>query len=433
MVQENDLKTNLTVCLVGLGYVGLPLALEFAKNGVKVIGFDVKEKRINELKQNIDESGEISSEDLASGPIEYTTNAEDIRRANFVVAAIPTPVDDANEPDLTLVEKASATIGKNLAKGAIVVYESTVYPGVTEDICVPIIEKESGLKCGVDWFVGYSPERVNPGDKEHTTSKIIKIVSGMDEPTLKRISEVYQIVCKAGVHEAPSIKVAEAAKVFENIQRDVNIALMNELALICHRLDIQTSDVLAAAGTKWNFLKFRPGLVGGHCVGVDPFYLVAKAESLGYHPQVITAGRRINDYMPEYVAEEVEKDLVKAGKKIEGAKILVMGLTFKENIRDMRNSKITVTIAKLKELGANIIGYDPNLTTEEIKDEFGLESVSEIGSGYDAVIIGAPHNQFKGLDQEILKSIQGKPVIFDINGIYKEELIKNSEIIYQSL
>lgn len=425
-------EQKLVVVSVGLGYVGLPLALEFSKNGVKVIGFDVKEKRVNELKQNIDESNEISSDELAQGSIEYTTDPKSIGRGNFIIAAIPTPVNGANEPDLTLVEKASVTIGQNLAKGSIVVYESTVYPGVTEDICVPIIEKESGLKCGVDWFIGYSPERVNPGDKEHTTSKIVKIVSGMDAPTLKKIAETYRIVCKAGVHEAPSIKVAEAAKVFENIQRDVNIALVNELSLICNRLGIASSDVLAAAATKWNFLNFRPGLVGGHCVGVDPFYLVAKAESLGYHPQVITAGRRINDYMPEYVAEEVEKDLVKAGKKVEGAKILVMGLTFKENIRDMRNSKITVTIKKLQDLGAEIIGFDPNLTEEEIKAEFGLESVPEIGSGYDAVIIGAPHKEFKEMQGKVLKSISGKPVIFDVNGIYKD-LSKVDSVIYQSL
>ena len=430
MVQESG---DLTICLVGLGYVGLPLALEFAKAGVKVIGFDVKEKRIEELKKNIDESNENSAEDLALGPIEYTTDPENIKRANFVIAAIPTPVNDANEPDLNLVEKASATIGKHLSRGAIVVYESTVYPGVTEDICVPIIEKESGLECGKDWFVGYSPERVNPGDKEHTTSKVIKIVSGMDEPTLKRISEVYSIVCKAGVHEAPSIKVAEAAKVFENIQRDVNIALVNELALICHRLGIATTDVLAAAGTKWNFLKFRPGLVGGHCVGVDPFYLVAKAESLGYHPQVITAGRRINDYMPEYVAEEVGKDLIKADKEIKNAKILVMGLTFKENIRDMRNSKITTTIKKLQDLGAEIIGYDPNLTEEEISEEFSLKSVEQIGSGYDAIIVGAPHKQFKDMAPEVLKASKGKPVIFDVNGLYRQELSDQQDIVYNSL
>jgi UDP-N-acetyl-D-galactosamine dehydrogenase len=255
----------------------------------------------------------------------------------------------------------------------------------------------------------------------------------MDAATLKRISEVYSIVCKAGVHEAPSIKVAEAAKIIENIQRDVNIALMNELSLICNRLEIATSDVLVAAGTKWNFLNFRPGLVGGHCVGVDPFYLVAKAESLGYHPQVITAGRRINDYMPEFVAEQVEKDLVEAGKNIGDAKILIMGLTFKENIRDMRNSKITVTIKKLQELGAEVIGFDPNLNKEEIKEEFGLDSVTEIGSGYDAVIIGAPHKEFKDLAETVLKSIQGKPVIFDVNGIYRTELADNQEVVYQSL
>lgn len=427
MVQESNLK----VAVVGLGYVGLPLALEFSKNGVSVIGFDVKEKRIEELKQNIDESEEISSEELAQGSIDHTTDPTRLKEANFIIAAIPTPVDEANDPDLTLVEKASATIGQNLSKGTIVVYESTVYPGVTEDICVPIIEKESGLKCGEDWFVGYSPERVNPGDKEHTTAKIIKIVSGMDQKTLDRIAEVYSIPCKAGVHKAESIKVAEAAKVFENIQRDVNIALVNELALICHRLGISTQDVLRAAGTKWNFLKFRPGLVGGHCVGVDPFYLVKKAEELGYHPQVITAGRRINDYMPEFVAEEVVKALVKAGKDIEQSKVLVMGLTFKENIRDMRNSKITVTIKKLQELGLEVIGFDPNLTSEEIKREFGLDSVKELGQGYDAVIIGAPHKEFLEMIQEIDNLASESAIIFDINGQFKGKLAKNA--VYQSL
>ena len=421
-------KNNLTIVVVGLGYVGLPLALEFAKNGVKVIGFDLKAKRIEELKQNIDESNEISPEELALGPIEYTTDPANIKRGNFIVAAIPTPVNEVNEPDLTLVEKASATIGQNLTKGAIVVYESTVYPGVTEDICVPIIEKESGLICGQDWFVGYSPERVNPGDKEHTTAKIIKIVSGMDESTLEKIAEVYGIVCKAGVHKAESIKVAEAAKVFENIQRDVNIALVNELALICHKLEISTSDVLKAAGTKWNFLNFRPGLVGGHCVGVDPFYLVAKAEELGYSPQVITAGRRINDYMPEFVAQEVAKSIVETGKKIEEAKILIMGLTFKENIRDMRNSKITVTIKKLQEMGAQVIGYDPNLTIDEIKSEFGLESINDLSDQYDAIIVGAPHKQFKGMTEEVKKALKEKAVLFDINGVYREEFKNNSNI-----
>ena len=426
-------KNDLTICVVGLGYVGLPLALEFSKNGVKVIGFDVKEKRIEELKKNFDESDEISTEDLASGSIEYTTDAKSIKRANFVVAAIPTPVNEANEPDLDLVEKASATIGRNLTKGAIVVYESTVYPGVTEDICVPIIEKESGLKCGIDWFIGYSPERVNPGDKEHTTAKIIKIVSGMNKATLEKVAEVYGIVCKAGVHKAESIKVAEAAKVFENIQRDVNIALANELALICNKLEISTTDVLAAGATKWNFLNFRPGLVGGHCVGVDPFYLVAKAESLGYHPQVITAGRRINDYMPEFVAEEIIKGLVKAGKNVQGSKVLAMGLTFKENIRDMRNSKITVTIKKLKEMGVEVIGYDPNLTAKEIKSEFGLKSIDSLSGKFDAIIVGVPHRQFKEMAEKVKKSLAKNAVLFDINGIYRSDFTNNKTVIYQSL
>lgn len=426
-------KNDLVIVSVGLGYVGLPLALEFSKAGVKVVGFDVKEKRINELKQNIDESNELTTEQLAQGSIEFTTDPASIGQGNFVIVAIPTPVDEENKPDLSLIEKASVTVGQNLAKGAIVVYESTVYPGVTEDICVPIIEAESGLKCGQDFFIGYSPERVNPGDKEHTTSKVVKIVSGMNEEVLEKIASVYELVCKAGVHRAPSIKVAEAAKVFENIQRDVNIALANELSLICNRLGIASSDVLAAAGTKWNFLKFHPGLVGGHCVGVDPFYLVAKAEELGYEPQVITAGRRINDYMPEFVAEEVLKSLVTLGREVKNARILVMGLTFKENIRDMRNSKIKITIKKLQEAGSGVIGYDPNLTQEEIMQEFALESTSEISHGYDAIIIGAPHKQFYDLGEKILSLIDRQMVIFDINGILRKQLQGNSNIVYLSL
>ncbi|MDZ7586837.1 MAG: nucleotide sugar dehydrogenase, partial [Patescibacteria group bacterium] len=359
MVPKQFEKLNLAV--VGLGYVGLPLAIEFAKTGVKVIGFDINTKRITELNKGIDSSGEIENEEIQETNIDYTSEPQKLKKTNFIIMALPTPVNQANQPDLSLVENASRLVGQNLSKNATVIYESTVYPGVTEDICVPIIEKESGLKCGRDWFIGYSPERVNPGDKEHTISKIVKIVSGMDKKTLKKIAEVYGAICKDGVHLAPSIKIAEAAKVFENIQRDVNIALMNELSLICHRLNINTQDVLEAAGTKWNFLKFRPGLVGGHCVGVDPYYLAYKAEELGYHPQVILAGRRINNYMAEFVALETIEGLIEAGKAVRGAKVLIMGLTFKENIRDMRNSKITVVINKLKELGVKVIGFDPNL------------------------------------------------------------------------
>jgi len=428
MVQDKEL----VLAMVGLGYVGLPLAIEFAKAGVDTIGFDIKEKRIEELRQNMDSSNETSSDELAKAPIKYTTDPSQLKRANFIIVAVPTPVDEFNQPDLAIVEKTSVTVGQNLSKGAIVVYESTVYPGVTEDICIPIIEKESGLQCGEDWFIGYSPERINPGDKEHSVTKVLKIVSGMDEKTLDRIAEVYEIVCQAGVHRAPNIKVAEAAKVFENIQRDVNIALVNELALICNKLNINTQDVLAATKTKWNFLNFRPGLVGGHCIGVDPFYLMAKSEAMGYHPEVITAGRKINDYMPEFVAEEMVKNLVKAGKSIEKAKILVMGLTFKENIRDMRNSKITVTIAKLKDYGAEIDGFDPNLTDEEITEEFAVKPVKKLEKIYDGIIVTVPHSQFTGMADEVLAAIEGKPVIFDISGLYRKEFT-GKDIIYQNL
>lgn len=425
-----NLKKNLVIGVVGLGYVGLPLAVEFAKK-TKVIGFDISKKRIEQLKRNFDESEETPSFELEKVKIEYTHNPKKLKEANFIVVAIPTPVSRNNQPDLNLVESASQTIGENLTQGATVVFESTVYPGVTEDICVPIIEKQSGLKCGQDWFIGYSPERVNPGDREHTVDKIIKIVSGMNQDTLNYIAEVYGLICKAGVHKAPNIKTAEAAKVFENIQRDVNIALVNELALINHRLDIQTKDVLAAAGTKWNFLKFRPGLVGGHCVGVDPFYLVAKAKMLGYHPQMITAGRKINDSMPFFVAKMIVAEIRNAQKKFAKTKVLVMGLTFKENIRDTRNSKITSTIKRLKSIGMDVYGFDPNLTKQEIEAGFEVKSVSNINARYDAVIVNSPHKQFFKLAKEVEKT---KPlVIFDINGIYFDQFEHNTNFKYLML
>lgn len=426
-------QQNIIIAIVGLGYVGLPLAVEFAKAGVKVIGFDINLIRIEELKRNFDKSNEVSEKELNKAPIQYSSSPKEIQKANFIIVAIPTPITKTNKPDLKLIKKASVIVGQNLAKNSIVVYESTVWPGLTEDICRPIIEKESGLKCGKDWFIGYSPERINPGDLDHTIAKITKVVSAMDKPTLNKIAEVYGIVCKAGIHKAPNIKTAEMAKVFENIQRDVNIALINELVLICHKLGIETQDVLTAANTKWNFLKFRPGLVGGHCVGVDPYYLVAKAKAIGYHPQIITAGRRINDYMPKFVAEQTADAIKTAGKKMKNIKILVMGLTFKENVRDIRNSKIIVTIANLKKLGANIYGYDPNLTAKEIIDNFGILPVQKLSKNYDAVIISVAHRQFFGLANKVLSIISKPPIIIDVTGIYRQDLKDKQGLIYKNL
>ena len=423
---------DLQVCVVGLGYVGLPLAVEFAKNGVSVIGFDINQRRITQLAEGLDASGEMKRHDLEAVKIHYSTKAEDIEKANFVIAAIPTPVDKTNRPDLSLVESASRLIGQNLQKGAVVVFESTVYPGITEEICLPIIEQESRLKCGIDWKVGYSPERINPGDKEHTIDKIIKVVSAMDAESLEKIAEVYSIPCKAGVFRAASIKVAEAAKVIENTQRDINIALINELSLIFHRLGINTRDVLEAAGTKWNFLNFTPGLVGGHCIGVDPYYLVQKAVEVGYHPEVITAGRRVNDYMATFVAEETIRGLIITKKSVYGARILVMGLTFKENVRDLRNSKIAETIKILDDYGAKVVGFDPYLNKEEISSEFGISSISHLCGHFDAVIVATPHREFIGLEHKLLSIFAGRPVVVDVKGIYRS--FENTKgVVYKSL
>ena len=328
--------------------------------------------------------------------------------------AVPPPLPKANTPDLSLIESASQIVGRNLSRGSYVVFESTVYPGVTEDVCRPIIEKESGLKAGKDWFLGYSPERINPGDKEHTLAKIVKVVAGDSAKSARVIAHTYKLVCLAGVHIAPTIKTAEAAKVIENTQRDLNIALMNELALIFHRMKIDTHAVLEAAGTKWNFLKFTPGLVGGHCIGVDPYYLVHKAQELGYHPQVIAAGRRVNDFMPEFVATQVIDGLIRSGKNVIRSKVLVMGLTFKENVRDMRNSKIKDAIELLKKSGVTVIGYDPYLTKREIKSEFNIASIRKFTGEYDGIIIATPHTLFQGLGDSIAHHLTEPGVVFDI-------------------
>ncbi len=367
------------IAVVGLGYVGLPLLVEFGKATYEpVIGFDVSRKRVESLSRGEDFNNDVPVVDLGRIKARYSDDPAILREANFLIVAVPTPLGAANQPDLSGMRAVCKTIGQQLQAGSVVVFESTVYPGVTEEICVPIIEETSGLLCGRDWKIGYSPERINPGDTEHTVDKIIKVVSGSDSPALEIISKVYGVVCRAGVHKAPSIQTAEAAKVIENIQRDLNIALMNELSIIFGKIGINTHDVLDAAGTKWNFHKYRPGLVGGHCIGVDPYYLTYRAQEFGYHPEVILAGRRINDSMSEHVADLMIKGLVEGGKVVQGSKVLVMGLAFKENIRDTRNSKIFQSIDKLQSYGVQVMGWDPHLTREEVEG-FGLEFAPHLG------------------------------------------------------
>jgi len=438
MAEESKImiKDNLKICVIGLGYVGLPLAIEFAKKGVEVYGFDVKEKRVAELRAGHDSSDEVADADLASAKIEYSFDPAIIKKANFVVVAVPTPVDQAKKPDLSLVESASRVVGENIQKGSVVVYESTVYPGVTEDICLPIIEKYSGLKCGVDWKIGYSPERMNPGDKEHSVDKIIKVVSGMDQDSLEKVAQVYGIVCTAGVFKAANIKTAEAAKVIENIQRDLNIALMNELALIFHRLNINTQEVLEAASTKWNFHKYQPGLVGGHCIGIDPYYLTYRAEEVGYNPEVILAGRRINDSMADYVAELLIKGLTQAGKKIKDAKVLILGLTFKENVRDTRNSKVKDIIKKLQEYGCVVCAYDPLVEKEEAEGRFKVKYLASLNetSKMDGVILAVLHHEFKAITLEQLKAMMlENPVLVDVKSHFLKQKPQESGFIYRAL
>jgi UDP-N-acetyl-D-galactosamine dehydrogenase len=411
------------LAVIGLGYVGLPIALEFARK-LKVIGFDINETRIEMMKKHIDPSNELPAEAFEGCNIQFTANLEDLRDASFYIVAVPTPVDSHNVPDLVPVIKASETIGKVISKGDYVVFESTVYPGCTEDDCLPVIEKLSGLKAGSDFKIGYSPERINPGDKEHTIRSIRKVVSGCDDESLDVIAKVYELVVDAGVHRASSIKVAEAAKIIENTQRDLNIALMNELSQIFDRMGISTNDVLEAAGTKWNFLKFYPGLVGGHCIGVDPYYLTYKAISLGYRPEVILSGRRINDSMGEYVARKTVQLLNKAGKKIDSTKVLVMGATFKENVSDIRNSKVVDVIRELNDFRVGRVEIvDPHADAEEFKHEYKLELSPEIGSGYDAVIVAVNHDAYRNHDEHYFKSLMnGHPILIDVKGIYRNRM-----------
>lgn len=398
-----DKKENISV--IGLGYVGMPLAISFAKK-VNVIGFDVNEEKVSLYNQGIDVTNEVGNEALKETTALMTCDETKLRDAKFHIVAVPTPTNDDKTPDLRPMIGASKTLGRNLTKGSIVVYESTVYPGVTEDVCIPILEEISGLKCGLDFKVGYSPERINPGDKVHRLETIVKVVSGMDEETLDIVAKTYELVIDAGVHRAESIKVAEAAKVIENSQRDINIAFVNELSIIFNKMGIDTKAVLEAAGTKWNFLKFAPGLVGGHCIGVDPYYLTHKAEQLGYHSQVILSGRRINDGMGKYVAESTVKNLIKAGKQVRNANVAVLGMTFKEDCPDVRNSKVIDIINELKEYGVNVLVTDPIAEEKEVKEEYGVELTKyEEIKDMDAVIVAVGHKEYLELSLEDIKEL----------------------------
>jgi UDP-N-acetyl-D-galactosamine dehydrogenase len=414
------------LAVIGLGYVGLPIALEFAKR-ISVIGFDINQKRVDLMKQGIDPSGELDKEAFENSDIVFTNELEVLREATFFVIAVPTPVDDHNVPDLTPVLKASETIGKVLKKGDYVVFESTVYPGCTEEDCLPVMEKISGLKLGVDFKLGYSPERINPGDKLHTLQTVIKVVSGCDEESLEEIAKTYELVAHAGVHRASSIKVAEAAKIIENTQRDLNIALMNELSIIFDKMNINTYEVLEAAGTKWNFLKFQPGLVGGHCIGVDPYYLTYKAAELGFNSRVILAGRYVNDTMGNYVAKKVLQYIISNTDNVKASKILVLGATFKENVSDIRNSKVVDVVKNLQSYHLNVFVSDPYADSDELEHEYGFRLTEQLDNDYDAVIITVPHTSYLDLGAAYFESIT-KPhaVIYDLKGCLRKETINRT-------
>ncbi|UOW67218.1 nucleotide sugar dehydrogenase [Paraclostridium bifermentans] len=430
-----DKKENLSV--IGLGYVGMPLAIAFAKK-INVIGFDVNKEKIELYKQGIDVTNEVGNKTLKETKALMTSDETKLKEAKFHIIAVPTPINDDKTPDLRPIIGASRVLGRNLTKGSIVVYESTVYPGVTEEVCIPILEKESNMKCGVDFKVGYSPERINPGDKLHRLENITKVVSGMDEESLENIASIYELIIEAGVHRAESIKVAEAAKVIENSQRDINIAFVNELSMIFNKMEIDTKAVLEASGTKWNFLKFYPGLVGGHCIGVDPYYLTHKAEQIGYHSQVILSGRRINDGMGKYVGESTVKNLIKANKQVKGAKVAILGMTFKEDCPDVRNSKVIDIINELKEYGINVFVADPIADENEVKREYGIELTKfENIKNMDAVIVAVGHKEYMELNLESIKKLyeekpaslnsEDKLVLADVKGIFdkKEAQLKN--------
>ena len=434
---ENILQGNDKISLVGLGYVGMPIAVAFARK-VKVVGFDLNAEKIELYKSGIDPTNEVGNDVIRETSVEFTSDASKLKDARFHIVAVPTPVNSDHTPDLTPVEGASRILGQNLTKGSIVVFESTVYPGVTEDICVPILEKESGLKCGIDFKIGYSPERINPGDKVHRLETITKIVSGMDEETLDTVAKVYELVVEAGVYRAESIKVAEAAKVIENSQRDINIAFMNELSIIFHKMDIDTKSVLEAAGTKWNFLPFMPGLVGGHCIGVDPYYLTYKSEELGYHSRIILAGRRINDEMGKYVAESLVKNLIKTDVPVKSAKVVILGFTFKENCPDTRNTKVIDIYNELGEYGITPLVVDPAADANEAKRLYGitfgaLEDIKDM----DAVIIAVAHKEFLKLSKDDISQFfnpkHSRKVLMDIKGLLDRKEYSTGDYLYWRL
>ncbi|MBQ6888388.1 MAG: nucleotide sugar dehydrogenase [Lachnospiraceae bacterium] len=434
---EKIVKGEEKISLVGLGYVGMPIAVAFARK-VKVIGFDLNAAKIDLYKNGIDPTKEVGDEVIKSTTVEFTADASKLKEAKFHIVAVPTPVNDDHTPDLTPVEGASRILGQNLTKGSIIVFESTVYPGVTEDICVPILEKESGLKCGVDFKIGYSPERINPGDKVHRLETITKIVSGMDEETLDEVAKVYELVVEAGVHRAESIKVAEAAKVIENSQRDINIAFMNELSIIFNKMGIDTQSVLKAAGTKWNFLNFYPGLVGGHCIGVDPYYLTYKAEQLGYHSQIILSGRRINDDMGKYVAESLVKNLIKADIPVKEAKVAILGFTFKENCPDTRNTKIIDIVNELKEYGIEPMISDETADADEAEHLYGVRFTDTADmKDVDAVVLAVAHDEFKKLSKadldKFFKAGNSKKVLVDIKGLLNRKEFETDDYLYWRL
>jgi UDP-N-acetyl-D-glucosamine/UDP-N-acetyl-D-galactosamine dehydrogenase len=430
MYEQLISKTN-KIAVIGLGYVGLPIALEFAKK-ISVIGFDIKPDRVDLMKKKIDPSKELDSSAFDNTDITFTAQIEDLKQAQFFIVAVPTPIDNHQQPDLTPLLKACHTVGKVLKKGDYVVFESTVYPGCTEDDCVPILEKESELKFGDDFKVGFSPERINPGDKQHTLTSIVKVVSGSDPESMEVIAKTYELIIKAGVHRASSIKVAEAAKIIENTQRDVNIALMNELSIIFNRMKINTYEVLEASGTKWNFLKFFPGLVGGHCIGVDPYYLTYKAKQLGYHAQIINSGRFVNDSMGGYIAKQVVKKIIAKDKDLRRSKVLVMGITFKENVSDIRNSKVVDLIREIETYHVKVDVVDAFASKHEVEEEYGISLCDKIGENYDAIIMAVGHKQYAELSEnDILNLLNQDGILVDIKGIFRGKL--SSKIDYWSL
>lgn len=423
-IYEKLVNKEAKLAVIGLGYVGLPIALAFARK-IKVVGFDINADRVELMKKNIDPSEELEASEFEGCDIQFTADPNDLKDVQFFIVAVPTPIDEHNLPDLRPVLSASKTVGSALSEGDYVVFESTVYPGCTEEDCVPVLEEVSGLKFNEDFKVGYSPERINPGDKEHTLAKIIKVVSGCDAESLDIVAKTYELVVDAGVHRASSIKVAEAAKIIENTQRDVNIALMNELSMIFNRMGINTFDVLQAAGTKWNFLKFFPGLVGGHCIGVDPYYLTHKARELGYHSKVITSGRSINDEMGPYIARESVKKIIANGKDISKAKVLIMGATFKENVADIRNSKVVDVIRELESFGVRVDVVDPHASSKELKHEYGFELAAKVGNNYDAIVVAVNHAEYVSKDESYFESLSSNNgIVVDVKGVFKGKINK---------